>query len=409
MKRPGLALLAAAALTANAGAQEWTRFRGPDGAGISDAKNVPVKWTEKDLLWRVETPGEGHSQPVIWGDRIFLTSARDEGRERLLICLAKKDGRQRWVKKVEMSTHRKHRFNSFASGSPVVDKDRVFAAFVTPEAYEVRAWDHSGKELWKRSLGAFRSHHGFGSSPVLFESSLIVSNDQDGESAIVALDVKTGKDVWTCPRRSGPTAFSTPFVLQREGERPQLLTTSTAHGISSIDPRTGRLNWEAKVFDKRAVSSPVVAGDLVFGTCGSGAGGIYLAAVRLGGKGDVTKTHLAYTLKDAAPYVPTPLVVGNRIYMISDNGIAGCADAATGRVLWTERLGGGFFSSPVFIDGRIYVNSKKGETIVLAAQDEFKLLARNPLGEGSYSTPCVDGDRLYLRTFTHLICVGPRE
>jgi outer membrane protein assembly factor BamB len=164
--------------------------------------------------------------------------------------------------------------------------------------------------------------------------------------------------------------------------------------------------WEAKVFDKRAVSSPVVAGDLVFGSCGSGGGGNFVAAVRMGGKGDVTSTHLAYTVKVSAPYVPTPLVQGDRIFWISDDGVASCVEASTGRIVWKERVGGTYFGSPVLIDGKIYCVSSKGEVTVFAAADEFKVLGRSPLGEGSHSTPCVEGDRLYLKSFTHLVCLG---
>jgi len=243
---------------------------------------------------------------------------------------------------------------------------------------------------------------------MIYENKLIVANDQDGPSFIVALDLKTGKTVWKCARRGVEqnTAYGTPQILERKGQPPLLLTTSFAHGISALDPKTGTMLWEAKVFDKRSVSSPTVVGDLVFGSCGSGGGGNFVAAVKLGGKGDVTATHLAYTIRKAAPYVPTPLTLGDRLYLVSDDGIASAVEAATGRIIWSERIGSGFFSSPVLIDGKIYIPSTGGEMVVFATGDEFKVLARNPLGEGSDSTPCVDGDRLYVKTFSHLVCLG---
>ena len=403
-------LLASFALLADAGAQEWTRFRGPNGSGVSDSKSVPVTWTEKDFRWRVPIPGESHCQPVVSGDKLFLTSAIEQGKERMLLCLNKADGKELWSKKVAMATYAKHKLNSFASSSPAVDKDRVYAAFVSSEQFLVKAWDHSGKELWTEDLGAFKAQHGHGSSPVVFEDRLVLTNDQDGESFIAALDTKTGKVAWKSARRGGDqmTAYGTPCILERKGAPTQVITSSQTHGLSSLDLKTGAPLWEAKVFDKRAVSSPVLAGDLVIGTCGQGGGGSCLAAVKIGGNGDVTSSNVAYTIRQVVPYVPTPVATADRLFWVTDGGVANCAELATGKVLWSERLVDKtiFYGSPVAIDGKLYIVSQKGDMFVFGASDSFKLLSKNPMGEGSHSTPCVDGDRLYLKTFTHLVCVG---
>lgn len=244
---------------------------------------------------------------------------------------------------------------------------------------------------------------------MIYEQTVIVTNDQDGESFVAALDLKTGATVWQAARRSerGGTAYGTPCLHEPNGAAPELLFTSQAHGISSLDPKTGALNWEAPVFDKRMVASPVVAGEVVIGSCGQGGGaGNYLSAVRLGGRGDVSKTHVAYTLRRATHYVPTPLYADGRLYIINDGGIASALEPATGKEIWSERLRAEFFGSPVLIDGKIYCASTKGELLVLATGDTFRLLARNPIGEGTHSTPCVDGGRLYIKTFSHLVCVG---
>ena len=398
-------------LILEAGAQEWTRFRGPNGTGISDAKGIPVAWTEKDFKWKVATPGESHSQPVLWGDKIFLTSAVDQGKERMLLCFAKEDGKELWTKKYPLPTHPPgNRYSGFANGSPAVDKERVYACFVSAEQFLVKAYDHEGKDVWSVNLGPFESQHGHGASPIVYEEKLIVVNDQDGESSIVALEVKTGKTVWKCPRRGVKqnTAYGTPMILERKGQPAIILTTSHSHGVSALDPKIGSMLWESPgIFDKRSVASPVVAGDLVFGSCGSGGGGNFMVAVHLGGK-------VAYTFKDKidkkeiAPYVPTPITLGNRLFAVGDSGVAFCLEASSGKEIWKETLltAGNFFCSPILIDGKIYCCSTKGEMIVFAAADQFKLLARNPVGEGSHSTPCVDGDRLYLKTFTHLVCIG---
>lgn len=390
-------------LLALAAPQEWTRFRGPNGTGVSEAKGLPSAWSESDVLWRVDLPGQGHSQPVIWEGKLFVTTAKADGTERSLVAIDKGTGKTLWTKAYPMSTHGKHKLNSFASSSPAVDKDRVYVPFVSADQFVVRAFDHAGKELWAAPLGAYKSQHGYGASPIVHENLLIVTSDQDAESFIAALDLKTGKTVWKSARRNGEqtAAYGTPCVY--EG---LLLTTSAAHGIAALNPKTGQQIWEAKVFDKRAVSSPVVVGDLVFGSCGSGGGGNYVAAVKLGGKGDVTSSHKAYEIRKAAPYVPTPVAQGDRLYLTADNGIASCVKASTGDVIWSERVADGFYGSPVLAEGRVYVASTKGEMIVFAAADEFKVLARNSLGEGSHSTPVIEGGRLYIRTFTKLLCVG---
>ena len=409
-RRAILALFATTTFAAAARAQEWTRFRGPNGTGLSAAKGVPVAWTEKDFAWHVPIRGESHSQPVIWGDKIFLLTAIDAGRERALLCLRKSDGGELWSKGYALPTHRPGNKNAgHANSSAVVDAQRVIACFVSVDHFYVRSFDHSGTELWSRDLGTFKSQHGHGASPMIYENTVIVTNDQDATSFVTALDLKTGAVVWKTPRRTSSvgTAYCTPVVYQRAGGAPELLLTSWSHGLSSLDAKTGAANWEAPIFDKRMVASAVVAGDLVVGSCGQGGGaGNYLTAVKLGGKGDVSTTHVAYTLKKATPYVPTPLFLDGRLYLISDAGMGSAIEAATGREIWSERLRAEFFGSPVLIDGKIYAPTTKGEMIVLATGDEFKELARNPLGEGTHSTPCVDGGRIYVKTFMHLVCVA---
>ena len=397
-------------LSTQAAGQEWTRFRGPNGTGISQDKRIPVSWTEADFRWRIPIPGESHSQPVIWGNKLFLTTALDAGKERALLCFNKDDGKELWSKTYTLPTHRPQNRNSgFANSSPVVDAERVIACFVSRDHFWVRAFDHAGKELWSRDFGTFTSQHGHGASPMIHEGMVIVTNDQDGDSFVTALDLKTGAPIWKTPRRSpsGGTAYGTPCVNPLPGGGVELLLTSQGHGVSSLDPKTGKLNWEAPVYDKRMVASPLVAGDVVIGSCGQGGGaGNYLTAVKLGGKGDVSATHVAYSLKRATPYVPTPLFHEGRLYLLSDGGIASALEPGTGKEIWSERLRAEFFGSPVLIDGKIYCPSSKGEMVVLAIGDKFQELARNPLGEGTHSTPCVDGGRLYLKTFKHLVCIG---
>jgi outer membrane protein assembly factor BamB len=388
------------------GAQEWTRYRGPNGTGAGEAGGIPVRWGDTDYDWKVDLPGAGHSEPVIWGEKVFLTSALDEGAVRLALCLRSQDGGTEWTARFPSSTHGKHRRNSHASSTPAADKDRIYCVFSTPAAYTVRALDHAGKEIWVRDLGPFVSQHSDGASPILFEDKLILPNEQDGKSFVAALDRATGRVVWNVGRRTEEVAYGTPCIHAPPGGRPEIILSSHAHGISSLDPATGATNWEALVYDKRTVSSPVLAGGLAIGTCGSGGGGNFLVAVKLGGKGDVTATHVAYKLTKSMPYVPTPLVMDDLLFCWGDGGVVSCVEAPTGKVLWQERVDGAFSGSPVRAGDRIYAMSEGGDVFVVAAKRTFELLARNPLGEGSHSTPAIAGGRIYFRTFGKLLAIG---
>jgi outer membrane protein assembly factor BamB len=291
----------------------------------------------------------------------------------------------------------------------VVDGRRVVACFVSTMNFWVRAFDHEGNELWARDLGPFDSPHGHGASPIIHGNSVIVVKDQDDESCVVALGLEKGEILWRATRQrgEGAAAYGTPVIAAREGGAAEIILTSRSHGISSLDAGTGTSLWEARALRSRTVASPIVAGDLVIGTCGQGvAGPNALAAVRRGGTGDVSETHVAYTLRTGVPCVPTPICFQERVYLISDAGVATAIEAGTGGVIWSERLGAEFFGSPVLVAGRIYVPSVKGEMFVLSAGGEFRLLARNPLGEGTQSSPCVHAGRIYMRTLSHLVCIG---
>jgi outer membrane protein assembly factor BamB len=410
-------------------AQEWTRFRGPNGQGISDAKTIPVEWKNSDFNWKVDLPLGGHSSPVLWGEKIFLTCADDsKSAERQVVCLHADDGRILWAKKYSSTLHRKHPFNSFASATPAVDEERVYVAWSTPEEYTLLALDHSGKEMWRCKLGAFVSQHSCGTSPVVFEDLVIIGNEQDdvdkvdpnqkGDSSLVAVDRKTGEVRWKTPRRSDLVAYSTPCLYQPKGSAPQLIFNSKAHGVTGIDPHTGKVNWEisevgsAPLLTKRSVSSPVLAGDFITATCGEGAGGNYLVAIRPGDPKAGREPQRAYRVeqKEGAPYVPTPIAKGNLLFLWGDSGIVSCLDSRSGKVNWNKRVSGAsganFFGSPICVNDKLYCVSAKGQVVVLAASAKYELLARNELNDICHSTPAVAGGRMYVRTYGHLFSVG---
>jgi outer membrane protein assembly factor BamB len=388
-------------------AQEWTRFRGPNGTGISAATTIPDRWGEQDINWKIELPGVGQSSPVLWGGKLFLTSADGKEPKLYLFCIETNQGHKLWQKELELVPYPLHQFNTFASATPAVDARQVYLPWLTLGHYHLTAFDHEGKTVWDRDLGAFESQHGSGASPIVYGDRVILMKDPDGESFVVAVDVRDGHTCWQIPLHGARADYSTPCVAETLGSKPLLLFTSMEDGVLALDAYRGTVAWQLeKVFGQRCVSSPVVVGAHVIGSCGSGAGGNYVAAVRVQGEGRDANPELAYTIRKSAPYVPTSLAFGDSLFLWSDAGIVTCVDSTTGTVLWQERVGGSFFASPVCVDGRLFNVSLSGEVVVLKAAKEFKELARNSVGEGTSASLAVSGGRMYIRTFKHLMSVG---
>ncbi|MBI1368846.1 MAG: PQQ-binding-like beta-propeller repeat protein [Planctomycetes bacterium] len=395
----------------NAFAQEWTRFRGPNGTGISDAATIPTKWTDADYVWKIELPGEGHSSPVLWGKKLFLLCTDKKTATRTLVCIDADTGKVNWKTDFASSTSHLHDFNSYASSTPAVDAERVYITWATPEKDQIVALDHDGKIVWDCDLGPFNSQHGSGASPMVYEDKVIIADDQLGPSFVFAIDAKSGKVVWRTARRSANTAYSTPCVYTPATGRPMLLFTSNGNGISAMDPDSGAMLWDTpKVFDKRSIFSPVLAGDVVIGSCGSGGGAKnYTVALKLDPHHPNDPPKELYRIDRASAYVPTPISFNGRIFMVADSGVATCFNPETGEVVWRERLGGEFFSSPLCINGVIYAVSRAGEVVTFKASDQFEVLGRMPLDELTHATPAVAMGRLYIRTLTHLYCIGGKS
>lgn len=399
------AVFSAAGLPSSAKAQEWTRFRGPNGAGQSDATTIPTSWTQDDFRWKIDLPGIGHSSPVLWGEKLFVTAGDRDTGELIILCVDATTGKTIWTKRLPSGKQRMHRRNSYASGTPAVTRDRLYLAWATPDDYKVVAMDHEGKELWQESLGPFKSQHGFCTSPIVHDDMVILPNSQQGESFIVALDQDTGATRWKLPRKSKTAAYSTPCIYQPAGRRPELIFDSDANGVTSVNPATGTVNWELDIFPLRPVSSPFVAGGLIFGTCGVGTNGRFVIAVRPP-DGAGKPAEKAYEITKAVPYLPTPVAYDDMVFLWSDKGIVTCIDAATGNVHWQERVPGSFTGSPVRVGERIFCMSDDGEVVVIAAAKKFELLAQNPVGGRTQATPAVALGRMYLRTTSSLVCIG---
>jgi outer membrane protein assembly factor BamB len=399
----------ATGLTGAAG-QEWTRFRGPNGTGQSEATTIPAHWGSGDYNWVVELPGVGHSSPVVWGQRLFVQSAEPDNSRRYVLCLDTADGSTLWQHEIASHEYPIHRFSSYASSTPAVDADHVYVAWATPEQLSLRAYDHDGNTVWNRDdLGPFPSQHGFGVSPIVAGQLVILCNQQAAPvrdqpvntSSILAFDRRSGELRWKTPRISASASYAVPCLRNPAGG-PELIICNTAQGMFALDLETGHENWSIPVFSMRTVSSPVVVGDLVFGSTGSGGGGNYVVAVRPGPSGPKE----VYRVEQPAPYVPCPVAHGDLVFLWYDGGIVSCIDAHTGERHWRKRVGGNYFASPVRAADRIYGVSEAGDVVVLAASREYQFISRNPLGESSRSTPAIAGGRMYLRSFSKLFSLG---
>jgi outer membrane protein assembly factor BamB len=412
--RPALILVISVWLAAPAVAQEWTRFRGPNGTGVSNATTIPATWQEDDYNWKVDLPGVGHSSPVVWKDRIFLLSADPDTLTRYVLCVAAADGKVLWSQEYPIVKHHLHDLNSYASCTPAVDADHVYVAWSDPEHTLLKAFDHSGAEKWSVDLGPWVSQHGFGTSPMVVDDLVIITKSLEeakmagapkpGESYVLAIDRMTGEERWRTPRATASTSYSVPCVRTLPDGGKELISCSTAEGIFALDPKTGKQKWNLKVFTMRTVSSPVLVGDLVIGSAGSGGGGNHLVAVQPGDEPEEV-----FRVKTQAPYVPTSVARGDLLFLWFEGGIVTSVDAKTGAKHWQQRIGGKFHASPVVVGDKVYNVSESGEVVVLAADKEYKLYGRMQLGDDSRSTPAISGGRMYLRTFSKLFSIGGKS
>lgn len=398
-----------AALGVEAMADEpWSRWRGAGGAGAGGSARFPIEWSAADLAWSVPIRGMGHASPVVRDGRVFLASADEDAGLRLVACHALADGRQLWIREIPGPIERHHRQNSSASGSVAVSSAGVYWLWAAHDGLRVEAFTPDGRDLWHADLGPYEGEHGFGGSAAVCGDLVIVSNDHEGQSFVVALDSATGRERWRLDRESGKSGYATPLVVESPAGR-QLVLTSNAHGVTGIDAATGTVLWERKCLPKRAVSSPVLAGPLAIGTSGDGGGDTTLVAVRMpevAGGSPPAEPELAFQLdRSAAPYVPTPLVVGERLYLWGDRGVVTCADAATGAIRWRGRVGGTFSASPIAVGGTIRNVSADGEVVTLADGDAFEVLGRAALGEECRATPAVVGGRMVFRTVGRLLAI----
>lgn len=409
--RPLAAIALATSVIAGAAyAENWTRFRGPNGSGHALATaSFPAKWVDGDYQWKIHLPGVGHGSPVGWEQRLFVTSGNPETGAVTLQCLDAESGSELWQRAFPGHTYRMHATNSYASTTPAVDAERVYLTMSDGGTMQCRALSHDGQDLWETDLGKFTGNHGFAASPVVIEGMVCLQVDhaQQGEpGALVGINAASGEIVWRTERPAGKASYSTPCEVIAAGDRTAALSQSMTGGMQAVDVHSGEVLWQLDdVLPARTVSSPFLAGEMIIGVCGGGGGGTQLVGVQLDASGKpAEKVRMTKNL----PYVPTPVVSDGLMFLWHDQGRLACVDLNSdepGELLWNQRIGGKFFGSPILADGKIYCMSMEGQAVVVAAEREYRLLGKTDLGEPSSATPAVHQGNMYLRTESSLACL----
>ncbi len=411
-------------LNLSAFADNWPAWRGADGLGRSNEKDLPLKWsgaTGENIVWKTPLPGPGNSTPIIWGDRIFLTQHTDKGKNRMLMCLSAKDGKLLWKQSIVFDG-KEHNYDPrwYCNASPVTDGERVVAFFGSAG---MACHDFDGKPLWHRDLGVCDHIWNSASSPVIY-GDLVIHNFGPGpRTFLIALDKKTGKDVWKkdipggqlgawgkTDKRVAIGSWSTPVIANIRG-RDELIVSWPEY-VKAYDPKSGEELWWCTGMDRKdefhlVYTSPLVGPDAVVAMGGFGGPAL---AVKPGGKGDVTPTHRLWRLPSAPQRIGSGVLIGEHVYMVNENGTAQCIDVKTGKDLSKHNLNSKFWGSLVHAGDRLYITSTEGETFVLAAKPSFEQLARNPLGdEDTRASAAISNGRIYIRTYQHLWCIGRKE
>lgn len=403
----------------------WPRFRGPNGQGHSAETGLPVHWSStSNVAWKTAIPGEGWSSPIVWNGKVFLTSVTENGSKCHVLCVDAAQGNILWNKQVlEQQPRRKENKNSYATPTPVTDGKQVYAVFGDGS---VVALTMNGDVAWTNREVKFYSRHGLGASPIVHDGLLIMpydgsnpvtaagnwpkvdDNEKTGwqipwdKALIVALDTRTGQRVWTAKRGLSRIAHVTPFVAKVDGQ--EQIISGAGDRLQGFNPKTGELIWSIYAQGEGVTPSPVLGNGVVFTS--SGFEKTTLRAVKLGGKGDVTDTHITWEQKKGVPTQPSPILANGHLFAITDGGIATCYNPANGEIVWQERVGGNFSASPVYADGKIYFLSEAGETTVIEAAPQFKVLAKNPLGEKCQASMAVSDGRLFIRSDKQLFCIA---
>jgi outer membrane protein assembly factor BamB len=389
-------------------AEPWPGWRGPRGDGACIESGVPTKWDVSRALWKTAIPGKGHASAIVWGDYVCTATGLLATKERAVVCLDRDSGRILWQETVVQGPLQKiNKENSYASGTPATDGERVYAAFRVGDDIVVAAHDlATGKQLWRVRPGTHTGEWGFSNEPVLYQDKVILDGDSKGDSFLVALRRTDGKTLWRVKRTQQGISYSAPFIREMAG-RMQLIQCGDRR-VTGFDPETGEELWTVDGPSQEFVASPTYSEKTGLVYISSSWPKQVLLAIRPDGAGNVTQSHVVWSDNKGAPYVPSLLVAGDFLLSINNAGTAFCYEAATGKVLWQERLGR-HHASPVLAGGLIYFINDDGRINVVRPGPQFERVAQYELGESCYASPALSDGQVFLRGFQHLFCLGRRS
>jgi len=386
-------------------AQNWPCFRGPNGDGTSSEINIPVRWDSvTNVVWKTPVPGKGYSSPVIWKDKLFITTAIQETQEKVLLCYNSINGKLLWQKTVLRTPFEgKHDNNSHASGTPSTDGSRVYVSFLDGKDVVVAAYDYSGNQVWLQRPGTFFSPHGFSCSPVLFEDKVIINGDSQGDSFVAALHKSDGRVIWKVPHPNPAHSFSTPIFRNMAGKMQMIFCGNKE--VASYNPSDGTKYWFVSGPSEDHCASPVYNENSGLVLVSSAWPQRIIVAIKPDGRGDVTKSHVVWQSRDGAYYVPSPASIDKYLFTTMTTGKVNCIEAATGKILWAEDLGLQY-SSPVIANGLVYMPNDDGVITVIKPGAKFEYVSKNPIGEKMFASPAISNGKIYIRGYQHLFCIS---
>jgi outer membrane protein assembly factor BamB len=388
--------------------QNWPCWRGPNSDGTSSETNLPVRWDSvTNILWKTVIPGTGYSSPIVWNDRLFLTTAFIETQEKVLLCYNCKTGDLLWKKTVlKAPLEIKNDNNSYASGTPATDGTMVYLSFLDGQEVIVAAYDFSGKEIWLQKPGKFSSEHGYCCSPLIYKDKLIINGSSKGDSFVAALSKSDGHVIWKMPQDKHTLSYSTPLIKKMAGKTQMIFCGNKE--VSSYNPEDGKRYWFVSGPSDEFVSSPVYneKHGLVL-VCSSWPEKILLA-IKPDKQGDVTKSNVVWQSKKGVYYVPSPVCTDNYLFTTMASGEVYCIEAETGNISWVNNMGKQY-SSPVLAGGLVYMPNDEGVITIIKPGPKFESISKNPIGEKMYASPAISNGKIYLRGFKHLVCIGGKD
>lgn len=384
---------------------QWPRFRGTDGTGIDSTGSAPVTGKDADFRWKITLPGKGNASSVVWENTIFTTSGDDDKDIGYAFAINGQDGKILWQKEFDVTDLVMHVDNTLATATPAVDESQVYFIWYSREKTNLTTLAHDGTFRWEAEFAGIESRHGGGSSLVLTDKYVVFTREQEDSSSLksswVAVDKRTGTTAWELERESAvANSFSSPLLVKTDNQKEQLIFASQAHGLTGVNPENGKVLWERKdMFPARVIASPIYSNGLIV-ACRKGGAVVF----DLNPTANEPEDTVRYSLpRNLSPYVPTPVVVGELLYLFLDNGTVACVQLATGKLQWKEKPAGAIYGSPICVAGNLYCITKEGKVLVIRTGSSYQLLGTFELGEGSFSTPVMCKSRMVFRTFSQLM------